>query len=90
MPQETSTSQPQTKLSDGPWMGIIMVSMIMISFYGIFLLLLESNGVIRYVEPESTTASWLSKGLIIGGLAGFLLSGGGMTAYESYLSKKQK
>ena len=46
--------------------GVVVVCM-MVLILGITMWQLESNSIISYKNPSSTTAQWLSKGLMIAG-----------------------
>lgn len=62
-------------LSTLTW-GIIVVSIIAL-ILGITIWQLESNAIITYKEPTSTTATWLSSGLMISGGVVLLLTAAG-------------
>jgi hypothetical protein len=62
-------------LSTLTW-GIIVVSIIAL-ILGITIWQLESNVIITYKEPTSTTAKWLSSGLMISGGVVLLLTAAG-------------
>lgn len=86
---EGGEGEDPKKLSPVAKLGwaFLIVSMIVLIF-GITMWQLESNQIIAYKDPASTTAQWLAYGSIIAGSVGIALSFA-PSVYKTYQDKKK-
>lgn len=71
------------------WWAVVIIAIIVL-ILGISIWQMESNGIISYKDPASTTALWLSKGLMIAGGVGLGLLLIAPVAYGAYVTSKKK